>query len=212
MFDGQARDAADFYCSVFPDAKLLSHNAVVTTWEAAGTKFMGLNGGPKYQLNSSISFFYYAGSDAELERVYALLSEGGGSVMMPLDSYTWSRRYAWITDQFGVNWQLDVEPIRSQQKIVPCLLFANERFGQIKYALTHYVSIFERSKVLLEAPYPANPAFPDGALLFAQIKLDEFILNLMSSTLPHNFDFSPAVSFRGGLCESKRKLTTFGLN
>ena len=193
-FDGQAKAAADFYCSVFPDAKLLSHNPMVTTWEAAGIKFMGLNGGPQYQLNSSISFFYYAGTDEELDRVYGLLS-AGGSVIMPLGPYTWSRRYAWITDQFGVNWQLDVDPIRSEQKIVPCLLFVNERFGQIKNALTHYVEIFPNSKVLLEAPYPANPDFPDGALLFAQIKLGEFILNLMSSTLAHNFTFSPAVSF-----------------
>ena len=46
----------------------------------------------------------------------------------------------------------------------------------------------------MEAPYPPGTVVPEGSLLFGQCKLKEFILNAMSSTLQHNFDFSPGNS------------------
>src|SRR5204863_67043 len=49
-------------------------------------------------------------------------------------------------------------------------------------------------KIILESPYPPTPEIPEGALLFAQIKLGDFLMNAMSSTLKHDFDFNEAVS------------------
>jgi predicted 3-demethylubiquinone-9 3-methyltransferase (glyoxalase superfamily) len=193
-FDGNAKQAAEFYCSVFEQAKILQETPMVTTFEIRGTKFMGLNGGPMYKINSSISFFVYCGSEQEIDRLYKIFTEGG-SVLMPLGAYNWSKKYAWVIDKFGVNWQLDIDDIRSEQKIVPTLLFANQKNESVKSALTHYQSVFSNSKILLEAPYGADSQLPAGTLLFAQMKLSDFILNAMSSTLPHDFDFTPGVSF-----------------
>lgn len=193
-FDGNAKEAADFYCSVFEQAKILQDTPMVTTFEIRGTKFMGLNGGPMYKINSSISFFVYCGSEQEIDRLYKIFTEGG-SVLMPLGAYGWSKKYAWIIDKFGVNWQLDIDDIKSEQKIVPTLLFANQKKESVKSAVTHYESVFSNSKILLEAPYGADSQLPAGTLLFAQMKLSDFILNAMSSTLPHDFDFTPGVSF-----------------
>ena len=54
-FDGEAKAAADFYCSVFKHSKITSNNPVVTTFEIEGKKFMALNGGPMFKMNPSIS-------------------------------------------------------------------------------------------------------------------------------------------------------------
>jgi predicted 3-demethylubiquinone-9 3-methyltransferase (glyoxalase superfamily) len=46
-FDGQAKAAAEFYCSIFKDSKILSENPMVINFELNGFKFMGLNGWSK---------------------------------------------------------------------------------------------------------------------------------------------------------------------
>lgn len=193
-FDTKAREAAEFYCSVFPDTKILDSSPVVTNFELIGTKFMALNGGPLYQVNSSISFYVYCGDDDEIVRLYSLLSENG-STLMPLGKYAWSEKYAWVIDKYGTNWQLDIDTINSSQKIVPALLFANEKMSLIRDVLDHYTQIFNESSIHLEAPYPTTAPVAEGTLLFAQFKLNGFIFNAMSSTMKHDFDFTPGISF-----------------
>src|SRR5262245_14162223 len=55
----------------------------------------------------SLSLFVDFDSEKELDRVFAALSEGG-DVMMPLDNYGFSKRFAFIQDRFGVSWQLNL--------------------------------------------------------------------------------------------------------
>lgn len=196
-FDQNARQAAHFYCTVFKNGKILEENPVVISYSIAGTKFMNINGGPGYKVNPAVSYYVYCGSEAEINRIYYALTANGGSVLMPLNSYPWTEKYAWITDQYGVNWQLDVHDINNRQKIVPSLLFANQNRALVKHALTHYTHIFEPANILMETPYP-NPQEADmeaGTLLFAQFQLNDCIFNAMSSHIPHPFNFTPANSF-----------------
>ncbi len=44
-FDGQARAAADFYCTIFPNSKIINDSGMVVNFELNGQFFMGLNGG-----------------------------------------------------------------------------------------------------------------------------------------------------------------------
>ena len=60
-----------------------------------------------FDMTPAISLFVECGDDAELERLFAALSEGG-QVFMPLDDYGFSRRYGWVQDRFGVHWQLNL--------------------------------------------------------------------------------------------------------
>jgi predicted 3-demethylubiquinone-9 3-methyltransferase (glyoxalase superfamily) len=192
-FDNNANEAAKYYCNLFPNTQILQETPLVTTFEIKGTKFMGLNGGPLYQKNSSISFFVYGGGDYEITRLYNELIQGG-TILMPLDKYEWSPKYAWVSDKFGVNWQLDIDQINSSQKVVPALMFANQKRLKVKEAIVHYTSIFSNSKILLEAPYSTDINPSADILLFAQVKLDGYILNAMSSMHAHDFDFTPAIS------------------
>ncbi|TDQ17222.1 putative 3-demethylubiquinone-9 3-methyltransferase (glyoxalase superfamily) [Algoriphagus boseongensis] len=187
-FDQQAAEAADFYISVFPNSRIVDKNPIAVSFEVMGTLMMGLNGGPKYQQTQACSYFVYCGEEVSIEEVYDSLKKDG-KVYFPLDTYPWSPKYAWVQDRFGTNWQLDADPIRSVQKIVPCLLFVNEKKSKVREAREFYTHIFPNSIRLMEAPLPDSED-----LLFTQFKLDGYIMNAMSSPERHEFDFSPGNS------------------
>lgn len=94
-FDGQARAAADFYCSIFPNSKILQENPMVVTFELNGRKFMGLNGGPKYKFTEAVSLVVECDTQEEIDHYWNRLLDGGE------DS-----RCGWLKDRFGVSWQI----------------------------------------------------------------------------------------------------------
>ena len=203
-FDYQAEEAVQFYSSLFDNSKTTRiirygkegfeyhhkpQGSVMTVeFELNGQKFLALNGGPDFKLNESISLFVYCESEKRINFLYEKLSQGG-SINMPLDKYDWSPKYAWVKDKFGVSWQLDIEAINSPQKIVPSLLFTNDKYKKVKDAMNFYTSVFPNSILLME--YPS-----EDFLLFAQAKLNGYLLNAMSGgNITHNFDFNEALSF-----------------
>jgi predicted 3-demethylubiquinone-9 3-methyltransferase (glyoxalase superfamily) len=225
-FDNNAEEAVNFYTSLFPNSKIgstsrsgkegfehhkMPEGTVITMeFEMEGQKFLALNGGPRFQFNEAVSFYIYCESVNEIERLYNALSEAG-KINMPLDKYDWSEKYAWVKDKFGVSWQLDVDKINSLQKIVPSLLFVNDKFAKVNEAVNHYISIFPNSKLLFSSPHPDS-----NETLFAQFSISGNLFNLMSGQGKHNFDFNEAVSFIIN-CESQdevdyywRKLTDGG--
>ncbi len=94
-FDGQAKEAADFYCSIFEDAKIASENPLVVIFNLRGTKFMALNGGPKYKFTPATSFVIECETQAEIDHFWEKLGDGG--------RYD---RCGWLADKFGVSWQI----------------------------------------------------------------------------------------------------------
>ncbi|MBK7229818.1 MAG: VOC family protein [Ignavibacteriales bacterium] len=209
-FDNNAEEAVNFYTSVFNDSKILTVNrydeagakasgqktgsAMTVAFKLEGQNFTALNGGPYFKLNQSISFFVYCESDNKIEKIYKKLSEGG-VVMMPLDKYDWSPRYAWVIDKFGLSWQLDVDKINNSQKILPAFLFVNDKVLKVKEAANYYSTVFPDSKIIVEWPYDKSAGLPDGTLLFAQFKLADHLFNAMSGVGEHKFDFNEAFSF-----------------
>jgi len=94
-FDGKAKAAADFYCSVFKNSKILSENPMVVQFELNGSRFMGLNGGPNYKFTPATSFVIECETQEEIDFYWDKLGKGG--------------RYdkcGWLDDQFGVSWQV----------------------------------------------------------------------------------------------------------
>ena len=55
-FDGKAKSAADFYCTIFPNSKIISDSGVVVNFELDGQFFMGLNGGDDFIFTEAVSF------------------------------------------------------------------------------------------------------------------------------------------------------------
>jgi predicted 3-demethylubiquinone-9 3-methyltransferase (glyoxalase superfamily) len=165
---------------------------------------MAINGGPAFRFTDALSFFVYCGSDGEVERLYEGLS-AGGTVLMPLSHYEWTRRYAWVRDKYGLSWQLDVDEINNRQKILPTLLFVNEKADKVREAITFYNSIFPDSRVIMESPWDKSSGLPDGSLLFAQFSLSKYLFNSMSSNMKHDYDFNESVSFMV-YCETQEEI------
>jgi predicted 3-demethylubiquinone-9 3-methyltransferase (glyoxalase superfamily) len=107
-FDGNAEEAADLYCSVFPDAAITGvqrytdagpgepGTVVTVAWRIGAVEFVGINGGPMYTFTPAISFVAECEDQAEIDRLWdALLADGGKPSMC-----------GWLEDRFGVSWQV----------------------------------------------------------------------------------------------------------
>ena len=194
-FNNQAKEAASLYCSVFEDAKITAQSSIVTGINVAGQSITLLDGGPMYTPNPSISFYYVCEKEQEFDRIWEAFSKEG-TVMMPAGKYLWSEKYGWITDKYGVSWQLGLGKLGDVgQKITPCLLFAGNQYGRAEEAIAHYASIFKNMDVDGILRYGANE-LPDeeGKIKHAQISLNGQKFMLMDSAMPHAFTFSEGVS------------------
>lgn len=194
-FNGQAKEAAALYCSVFTNAKVTSQSPIVTSIEVSGQSITLLDGGPMYQPNASISFYYICEKQEDVDRIWNAFTKGG-RVMMPLDEYPWAKKYGWITDKYGVSWQVAVGKISDVgQRITPCLTFTGKQYGRAEEAIEYYTSIFKGSTVDGILRY-GNNELPDqeGKVKHAQLALNNQKFMLMESAQPHNFMFSEGVS------------------
>lgn len=121
MFAGQAEEAMNFYTGLFEDSGIdfIQHygpeypqgpegQVVHARFRLAGQPLLAMDSAVEqpFTFTPSTSFFVTCPSEAEVDRLYAALVEGG-SVMMALDRYPFAKRYAWVRDRFGVSWQLD---------------------------------------------------------------------------------------------------------
>lgn len=193
-FDGQAKAAANFYCSLFPNSKITTDTPMVVQFEILGKKIMGLNGGPMFKINPSISFFVTCQTDEEIEALAAKLLEGG-KVMMPLDKYPWSEKYAWVVDKFGMTWQLMLSEIQdASQKLVPSFLFVGEQYGKAGKALEHYTKIFPNSSIFHQELYKEGEGQAVGTLKFGHFSLNGTLFAAMDGFGEHDFQFNEGLS------------------
>lgn len=94
-FDGQAKAAADYYCSIFKNSIITAENLIVVNFELNGFKFMGLNGGPKYKFSPANSYVIECETQEEIDHYWEKLGEGG--------IYN---QCGWLDDKFSVSWQI----------------------------------------------------------------------------------------------------------
>jgi predicted 3-demethylubiquinone-9 3-methyltransferase (glyoxalase superfamily) len=204
-FDGNAKKAADFYCSIFSNSKITTDTPMVVQFEIEGKKLMGLNGGPMFKINPSISLFVTCETNEEIDTIYKKLFEGG-SAMMPLDKYPWSQKYAWIVDKFGMTWQLMLGKLpEGGQKVITSFLFVAEQYGKAQAAIKHYTSIFPNSAIYYLETYKAGEDQPEGNLKFGNFALNGEMFAAMDGPGDHNFKFNEGVSLMVE-CETQEEI------
>lgn len=206
-FDDQAEEAANFYVSIFKNSKILN----VTRYNEAGyeihgkkagtvmtvrikldeQEFIALNGGPQFKFNPSISFFVNCATQKEIDELWKKLSKGG-EVLMELSKYPFSEKFGWVSDRFGVSWQLNLA--ERKQKIAPFLMYVGEQHGKAEEAINFYVSLFKNSSVINVTRYGAGEDGVKGAVKHSIFSLDGQEFMAMDSNAPHQFTFNEAIS------------------
>ena len=126
-FDGQAEQAANFYVSLLPDSRIdkvvrspadnpsgPAGMVLAVEFTLAGSKFSGLNGGPQFPFTEAVSFQIRCDDQAEVDRLWAALSDGGTP-----------SQCGWLKDRWGLSWQIvptrlfqllgDADPARARR-------------------------------------------------------------------------------------------------
>ena len=121
MFEGKAEAAINFYISLFSDSQVLSiarygagqpgpeGSVMHATFSLNGQTFMAIDSfvNHGFTFTPSMSLYVTCQTREEIDGLFAKLSEGG-NIMMPLDTYPFSERFGWVSDRFGVSWQLSL--------------------------------------------------------------------------------------------------------
>ena len=94
--NNNAKEMADFYLSVFPEAKVLKETPMVVAIEIFGQKLMLLNAGPTFKFNESVSFVVECETQEEIDVYWSKLTADGG---MEQDC-------GWCKDKYGLSWQI----------------------------------------------------------------------------------------------------------
>ncbi len=110
--DTQAEEAANLYCSIFPNSKILkttyypeaaeavsgkkAGTVLTVEFELEGNPFVILNGGPDFKLNESVSFSVPCETQEEIDHYWNSLTADGGQ----------ESQCGWLKDKFGVSWQI----------------------------------------------------------------------------------------------------------
>lgn len=194
-FDGQAKAAAELYCSVIKNSKITTDTPLVVLSELNGKKVMGLNGGPMFKINPSISLFISCDSIDETNEIWNKLETDSMNALMPIDKYPWSDRYGWLQDKYGMTWQIMVaNSVDHGLKITPSMLFTGKQFGRAEEAVKFYSSVFDNSSTEVMIHYPAEDANA-GKVMFSEFKLNNYNLIAMDGPGEHDYTFNEAVSF-----------------
>lgn len=106
-YDGEAEAAARHYMAAFKDSGLIhierygkagpgpEGSVMVIEFHLAGQRFVGLNGGPQFKPNESVSFLISCEDQAEVDRLWTHMSEGGSTSVC-----------GWLKDRWGFSWQI----------------------------------------------------------------------------------------------------------
>ena len=114
-FDGNAKEAVDFYLSVFPDSKIISTEyypqtaeegladfqlnlagkVLTVEFELSGNRFVAINAGPEFKFNESVSFSIPCEGQAEIDYYWEKLS-----------AVKESEQCGWCKDKYGLSWQV----------------------------------------------------------------------------------------------------------
>jgi predicted 3-demethylubiquinone-9 3-methyltransferase (glyoxalase superfamily) len=120
--DNNAENAMNFYVKLFDNSNIIDlqrwgkdapgeeGRIMQATFELDGNLFMCSDSPPVHDWNftPAVSNYIECESESEIERLFLKLSENG-KVSMPLNNYGFSQKFAWVIDQFGVSWQLNLK-------------------------------------------------------------------------------------------------------
>lgn len=132
-YSTQAQEAAAFYTKIFPDSRIVgvtpvpsAGNTEVVHFELFGQPFIAMSSGQPEAFNLSISLMVDCTDQAEVDRYWNALLEGGGA---PLEC-------GWLKDRFGIAWQIvphDLLPMMADADPVKAARVAQAMMSMVKF-------------------------------------------------------------------------------
>ncbi|MFC6101052.1 VOC family protein [Olivibacter domesticus] len=121
MFEGKAEEAMNLYISLFSHSSVIklerygvndgemAGKIKIAYFELNGREYMAIDSNVKhaFTFTPSFSLFVECETEKELTHFFNSLTKEG-EVLMPLDHYGFSKKFAWVNDQFGISWQLNL--------------------------------------------------------------------------------------------------------
>jgi predicted 3-demethylubiquinone-9 3-methyltransferase (glyoxalase superfamily) len=203
-FDKEAKEAAEFYVSVFPQSRI--HNITTlhdtpsgsvdtVSFELLGREFLAISAGPMFKFNPSISLHVTCRTKDEVDALWARLAEGG-TPLMELGAYPFSERYGWIQDRYGLSWQIHYRGADSTTKIAPVLMFVGDVYGKAEEAIRFWTSVFPDSTTdAIDRYGKGEEPNREGAIKYATFLLFGLEFGATESAYKHSFAFNEAISF-----------------
>ena len=156
-FNDNAKEAVNFYRTLFDDSKMMleqkldgtpsGENAAYYEFTLAGQLFGALNGGPHFTFNPAISISVNCETIEETEVLWQKLIEGGRA-LMPLQEYPFSKLYGWVEDKYGLSWQvIYTDGFEYEQKITMQLMFSGHMTGKANEAIKYYTDLFKNGVI-----------------------------------------------------------------
>lgn len=147
----EAEEAARFYATVFPDSRVdrvstlaaespagPADSVVVVEFTLCGQAFMAMSAGPHHAFNDAVSFTVNCESQAELDRYWNAIEQGGGK----------PQACGWITDKYGLRWQIVPtvlgEMMTAKDK-TKAKRVAEEMLRQVKFDIAKLEAAFDGS-------------------------------------------------------------------
>lgn len=223
-YDTQAKEAAEFYVAAFGgDSKVKNVTTITNTpsgdcdivsFSLQDYEFMAISAGPLFTFNPSISFIlnFDPSKDPQarqhLDALWEKLSQGG-TPLMPLQEYPFSKHYGWIQDKYGLSWQLMLTDPEGEERpfITPALLFVTEGCDKAEEATDFYLSVFKNAKRGSLVRYPAGmEPNKEGSVMFTDFTLEgQWFAAMDGSAGMHKFAFNEAISFIVN-CENQEEI------
>jgi predicted 3-demethylubiquinone-9 3-methyltransferase (glyoxalase superfamily) len=118
---GKAEEAINFYISLFKDSKILhitrygaeeqgiEGTVKQTSFSLKGQEFIAMDSNLEhpYTFTPVMSLFVQCETEEEIDQLFSKLSDRG-EIKMPLDNYEFSKKFGWVSDKYGVSWQLNL--------------------------------------------------------------------------------------------------------
>ncbi|WP_370614428.1 VOC family protein [Mumia qirimensis] len=226
-----AEEAGRFYAEALPDTRTevearypteglldfqqaFAGEPLTVTVEIAGTRITLVNAGDEFRPTPALSFtlnfdpLRFGGATPEgeqaardaLDATWTALADGG-TVRMEIGEYPFAKRYGWVEDRYGVNWQLMLTDPSGDPRpfVIPALMFGGAAQDKAAEAADFYVSLFESTPGGAEVgnrfPYgtPTGPASAEG-LAFGEFRIGDQWLMASDFGADHYFGFSEGVS------------------
>jgi predicted 3-demethylubiquinone-9 3-methyltransferase (glyoxalase superfamily) len=216
-FDTQAVEAASFYAETFPDSKVADVSQIhdtpsgdvdIVSFEVLGQGFQAISAGPLFRFNPSVSFLVRCQTADEVDALWKTVADGG-SALMPLDTYPFSKRYGWTTDRYGLSWQLMLDERASDQQLITMLMFVGDVCGKAEDAMRFYTSLLPDSRIDELDRYEGGEG-PDvaGTIRFGAFTLGGRRFAAMDSAHQHDFAFNEAISLMVS-CDTQEEIDRY---